>query len=173
MKAFSAKLKHIYGPNLPASPKMGRGFRTFGSNPSAVHLTPLLESATAWRYLQSSKRSWRRLHEEPKLKTLLVQSGFRERSQDLTYVNYHLSPQTPTLRIPHQSPLFTDQASDLRHLQRLFSLPSPASFQVWQIQLLAQSISSFWSWRPVPWFRSLLPQPVKIASPTSFQYFSI
>lgn len=83
------------------------------------------------------------LREEPKLKTLLVQSGFRERSQDLTYVNYHLSPQTPTLRIPHQSPLFTDQASDLRHLQRLFSLPSPASFQVWQIQLLAQSISSF------------------------------
>lgn len=121
----------------------------------------LLESATAWRYLQSSKRSWRRLREEPKLKTLLVQSGFRERSQDLTYVNYHLSPQTPTLRIPHQSPLFTDQASDLRHLQRLFSLPSPASFQVWQIQLLAQSISSFWSWRPVPWFRSLLPQLLK------------
>lgn len=112
MKAFSAKLKHIYGPNLPVSPKMGRGFCKFGTNPSAVPLIPLLESATVWCYLQSSTRSWRWLHEEPKLKTLLVQSGFQELSQDLTYMNYHLSPQTPTLRIPHQSPLFTDPASE-------------------------------------------------------------
>lgn len=53
---------------------------------------------------------------------------------------------------------------NLRHLQLLFSLPSPTSFQVWQIQLLLQSISSFDLEGQCPglgpYFLSLLKQPL-------------
>ena len=102
MKAFSAKLKHIYGPNLPASPKMGRGFRTFGSNPSAVHSWSLLRRDVIYRAQRGHGDAPRRTKTEDTAGTEWIPraiSGFNVRELSLISPDPHPQNSSPVTTI--------------------------------------------------------------------------